>query len=163
MAFYKSNSCKIGPRSSSSSRFNGSSFLPSLFSQPKGPKPGWMQLLCGAAGLQRNLTASNYVQGPPPHPETLQLSTISSQTMKEFWFFNFSSSFICCLRNSILQGRQKQCLFQYMLGCARVCMGSPLLAQRRLDFTDSDQRSQIFELGAVLRQTDAPHSVSLFT
>lgn len=39
--------------------------MPSLFSQPKGPKPGWMQLLCGAAGLQRNLTASNYVQGPP--------------------------------------------------------------------------------------------------
>lgn len=117
MAFYKSNSCKIGPRFSSS-RFNSSSCLPSLFSQPKCPKPGWMQLLCGAAGLQRNLTASHYVQGHPP--EMLQLSTISSQTMKEFWFFNFSSSFICCLRNSILQRRQKQCLFQYMLRCARL-------------------------------------------
>lgn len=117
MAFYKSNSCKIGP-CSFSSRFNSSSFLPSLFSQPKGPKPGWMQLLCGAAGLQRKLTASNYVQAPLTPPETLQLSTIGSQTMKEFWFFNFSSSFICCLRNNILQRRQKQCLFQYMLRCA---------------------------------------------
>lgn len=43
-----------------------------------------------------------------------------------------------------------------------VCF-SPLLAQRRLDFTDSDQRAQVFELGAVLRQTDAPHGVSLLT
>lgn len=65
MAFYKSNSCKIGPRFSSS-RFNSSSCLPSLFSQPKCPKPGWMQLLCGTARLQRNLTASHYVQGHPP-------------------------------------------------------------------------------------------------
>lgn len=28
------------------------------------------------------------------------------QTMKEFWFFNFSSSLICCLKNSILCSRK---------------------------------------------------------
>lgn len=28
------------------------------------------------------------------------------QTMKEFWFFNFSSSLICCLKNSILSRKR---------------------------------------------------------
>lgn len=31
-------------------------------------------------------------------------------TMKEFWFFSFSSSLICCLKNSILQRGEKQAI-----------------------------------------------------
>lgn len=58
-------------------------------------------------------------KGPPPQKKTLQLSTKSSQTMKEFWFFNFSSSLICCLRNSILWRRNKATLISVD---ARMCM-----------------------------------------
>lgn len=39
----------------------------------------------------------------------------------------------------------------------------PLLAQRCLDFTDSDQRAQVFKLRAVLGHADAAHRVGLFT
>lgn len=39
----------------------------------------------------------------------------------------------------------------------------PLLAQCCLYFTDSDQRPQVFELGAVLGHADAAHGVSFFT
>lgn len=39
----------------------------------------------------------------------------------------------------------------------------PLLTQCCLYFTDSDQGPEVFQLSAVLRHTDAPHGVSLFT
>lgn len=39
----------------------------------------------------------------------------------------------------------------------------PLLTQCCLYFTDSDQGPEVFELSTVLRHTDAPHGVSLFT
>lgn len=38
---------------------------------------------------------------------------------------------------------------------------SPLLAQRRLNFTDPDEGAQVFELSAVLRHAYAAHGVSL--
>lgn len=38
----------------------------------------------------------------------------------------------------------------------------PLLAQRCLYLTDSDQRAQVLELSAVVRHADAAHGVRLF-
>lgn len=39
----------------------------------------------------------------------------------------------------------------------------PLLPQCGLDFRDSDQGAQVFQLSAILRQADAAHAVGLFT
>lgn len=73
----------------------------------------------GSRGTELLPTMCKGSPPPFPPPKTLQLSTKSSQTMKEFWFFNFSSSLICCLRNSILWRRSKAML---ILVYARICM-----------------------------------------
>ena len=103
----------------------------------------------------------------PPSKRARKLETQSSQTMKEFWFFNFSSSLICCLKNSILWERQKE-PWEYFLHWKKANNQGkyillPLLAECCLYFTDSNQRPQIFELSAVLRHANAAHGVSLFS
>lgn len=157
--------------------------FPPWFSQSNGPKPNRLQLLCvfrlGSRGIEQLLslqlpTMCNGSSPPPPPKRPLQLATRSSQTMKEFWFFNFSSSLICCLRNSILWKKAKEsiiicaCSWIYLTflsleACTCRHVFSPLLTQCCLYFTDSDQGPEVFQLSAVLRHTDAPHGVSLFT
>lgn len=64
--------------------------------QLNGPKSTQMQLKSVKTGHQFNSSCTqNHVQ----------LFT-TFHTMKEFWFFSFSSSLICCLKNSILCSRK---------------------------------------------------------
>lgn len=62
------------------------------------------------------LQGSVHIKWIPTHPHTSAVllfkthtkQTQSSQIMKEFWFFNFSSSLICCLKKSILCERERE-------------------------------------------------------
>lgn len=55
----------------------------------------------------------------------------SPQTMKEFWFFNFSSSLICCLRKSILWGMKDNHPLVVVLGL-RVMLHAPTIIYSHL-------------------------------
>lgn len=152
--------------------------FPSWFSQPNGPKPTWLHLLCVCVdtGLKRNLTAlppaSNYVQWvfplfPPQTPARNQKFSDHERILilQLFKFFdllsqkqypvgNTRTTFIISVHTWI----EVHVAWSYTNH-----IFSPLLTQCCLDFTDSDQGAQVFEFGAVLRHTDAPHGVSLFT